>query len=402
MQLKAHHLTYCTNIHPGESWEAVWQSLKDYTVPLKKRLCPDEDFGVGLRLSDLASREILEGNKLDDFKEWLQQEGLYVFTMNGFPYGGFHRTVVKDQVHTPDWTTADRRDYTARLFHILGKILPEGMEGSISTSPLSYRYWHESTPAPNSVWEQSTRHVIEIAMMLHRKRKEEGIDMHLDLEPEPDGLMDKTPDVLDWYKNWLLPIGTKMIKMELGLGESEAKDLLMHHIRLCYDVCHYAIVYEDPAETFAQMEKAGIRIGKIQISAALKAALPENIGERGPISMAFQQFNESTYLHQVVAKSAKGELVQYPDLPQALPEINNPDIKEWRSHFHVPLFIDQYGVLHSTQEAIVKTLEVCKQQHITRHLEVETYTWEVLPDEIRLDLTDSIEREMKWVIEHFR
>ena len=124
-----HHLSYCTNIHPGETWEAVFQSLKAHTLPLKAQLSPDNSFGIGLRLSDQASRDILEGNKLAEFKEWLFQQDMYVFTMNGFPYGGFHRVVVKDAVHQPDWTTPERMAYTQRLFHILGQLLPEEDRG---------------------------------------------------------------------------------------------------------------------------------------------------------------------------------------------------------------------------------------------------------------------------------
>ncbi len=134
------HLTYCSNIHPGESWNEVFKALKDHLPAVKKQVSPDQPMGIGLRLSNLASLELKEAGTTT-FKEWMRNHGFYVFTMNGFPYGGFHRQRVKDQVHWPDWTKSERLDYTIRLFGQLEDLLPEGQEGGISTSPLSYKYW---------------------------------------------------------------------------------------------------------------------------------------------------------------------------------------------------------------------------------------------------------------------
>ena len=135
------HLTYCTNIHPGESWSDVKKSLNQYLLEVKANVSPDHPFGVGLRLSNQAALELLESDQLDQFKNWLQKNGLYVFTLNGFPYGSFHGSVVKDNVHKPDWTTDERVEYTKQLFQILSSLVPDYTDGGISTSPLSYKHW---------------------------------------------------------------------------------------------------------------------------------------------------------------------------------------------------------------------------------------------------------------------
>ena len=391
------HLTYCTNIHPGEHWNDVFDSLNTYTLALKKKLSPDAPFGVGLRLSNEASKEILDGNQLAHFKDWLEQEGLYVFTFNGFPYGGFHRQKVKDVVHQPDWTTRERVEYTQRLFDILAYLLPEGVDGGISTSPISYRHWFSHEPEGlEKAWEKGCLHVAEIAAYLHKLKQEKGIDLHLDIEPEPDGFLENTAEVVEFYEKRLIPIGGAYLQEKLGVSASEAARILYQHIQICYDVCHFAVVYEAPAHTFDVWEKAGIKIGKVQISAALQAEFAADPTERTSMVEAFEALNESTYLHQVVAKQRDDSLLHFNDLPDALSHIRDPQTVEWRTHFHVPVFVNTYGLLTSTQESIVDVLT----QHIpdTAHWEVETYTWEVLPEEIRFGLGESIERELQWVL----
>lgn len=391
-------LTYCTNIHPGEHWPAVWESLQQYTLPLKERIAPDRDFGIGLRLSDTASREILENDQLPAFKEWLENNGLYVFTMNAFPFGGFHRERVKDNVHQPDWSTVERLEYTRRCFDILAYLLPAGMDGGISTSPVSYRHWFTGDPDRLAqVWEKGCHHLAEIAAHLAEIKSQKGILLHLDIEPEPDGLMENTQEVVDFYQHRLIPLGSKYLQLKLGISAGEAEAMLYEHIQVCYDVCHFAVVYEAPAHTFQTWEAAGIKVGKVQISAALKATFPESAAERGSIVEAFEQLNESTYLHQVVARRKDGSYTSYQDLPDALPHILDPDTAEWRTHFHVPIFIDTYDQLSATCDSIEKVLK--DHPDITNHWEVETYTWEVLPEEIQIGLLDSIERELRWVLE---
>ncbi len=398
---QGYHLSYCTNIHPGETWAEVFESLQTYVLPIKAQLSPDKPFGIGLRLSDQASRDILTQNYLTSFKTWLQQNGLYVFTMNGFPFGGFHGQVVKDAVHQPDWTTTARLEYTQRLSRILAELIPEGQEGGISTSPLSYKPWLGNDAAKTEqVFEQATAHLAMLVESLYHLQRETRKIIHIDIEPEPDGLLENSTEFINYYKKRLLPATIDYLGKQLGLSPEQAEQIVKNHIQLCYDVCHFALAYEEPQTVFNQLAEADIRIGKIQISAALKAPLETiNQADREKIKEVFHPFVESTYLHQVLVKNRDGSIVQYPDLPPALEHIQEAEAIEWRTHFHVPIFVNRFSLLQSTQDEIVKTLQLLNGRPVTKHLEVETYTWGVLPPELKQELGASIERELAWVLE---
>ncbi len=399
MEIKGFHLSYCSNIHPGESWEATFRNLKIYIPEVRSRLKHQGPFGIGLRLSHEASLVLERPEKLEEFQTWLLQANAYVFTLNGFPYGDFHRNIVKEKVHFPDWTTVERKDYTTRLFRILAHFLPSAMQGGISTSPISYRHWFKTKEDLHVAMETATQHLLEIVLELIEIRKETGKNLHLDIEPEPDGILENSEEMIWLYTDWLLPKGREFLAEKLGISGDEAELAIKNHIQVCYDVCHFAIVYEKPAETFTKFKTHGIQVGKIQISAALKLLIPEEAVKRATLKRSLQPFVESTYLHQVVGRDSKGILNSYPDLPVALDRLADAKEEEWRIHFHVPVFLDNYGTFSSTQTDILSVLkEIISNPSITQHLEVETYTWEVLPEETKLSLGESISRELSWVI----
>lgn len=392
------HLTYCTNIHPGESWGDHFAQLKKFIPAIKQQVSPDQPFGIGLRLANTASLELSKEEHLKAFQQWLQENDCYVFTMNGFPYGGFHNVVVKDQVHAPDWTNADRVAYTIRLFRILAALLPAGMEGGVSTNPLTYKFWcNRCEEEKNSFTESATLNMLLVLEQLVRIHRSGGPLMHLDVEPEPDGLMENTSEYISWYFEELLPAGIPFIKEKFNVDDQEAADIIKAHIQLCYDVCHFALVYEAPQRVLERLRHYGLKVGKLQISAALKADMPANLAARKEVTDAFRRFNEPVYLHQVIARKKDGNFIHYPDLPQALEDEENPEVTEWRSHFHVPVFLDQFGILQSTQEDIKQVLALQRQQPFTAHLEVETYTWDVLPPELKQEMSMSVSRELNWI-----
>ena len=395
MKINTTDFTYCTNIHAGETWADHFIALKENFPAIKNDLSPLAPMGIGLRLSNIASIEILEADNLLLFKQWLKDNGAYVFTMNGFPYGGFHDTVVKEQVHAPDWTTEDRVAYTSRLFNILADLLPTGIEGGISTSPLSYKYWFTNTEELLEAKKIATQNILRVAEQLYRIKLAKGVTMHLDIEPEPDGLLENGNEFIDWFETDLLPAGIVYFKNQFNLTVAEAEKIIKEHITLCYDVCHFAIGFESHDDVINTLAEKGIKVGKIQISAALKAGFAADGHNRPDILTAFSNFNEPTYLHQVVAKNSDGSLVRYPDLPDALAAHDKAE--EWRAHFHVPVFLENFGVLQSTQKDIVEVLKIQAEKKFTKHLEVETYTWGVLPNELKLPLTQSIIRELNWV-----
>jgi hypothetical protein len=341
------HLTYCTNIHPAVGWEAVHDSLRAHAPALKARLSPDAPFGIGLRLSGAESAELLSGDRLPRFRSWLDTEGLYVFTLNGFPHGTFHGQPVKADVHAPDWASEERVAYTLRLAEILGALLPDGVDGTISTSPLSYRPWGADI-------ERCTANVARVAAALR------GTRISLAIEPEADGALADVSDVIRWWPD----------------------DLDREHVTVCFDACHAAVAYEEPEEALDALDVAGISVGKAQLSAAL--VVPPDAHDE------LRAFADPIYLHQV---TERGSRRTWPDLPEALAEDGSD--QEWRVHFHVPIFVDRYGGLRSTQEH----LERCIRSVRTSHLEIETYTWDVLPDDLKAPPVDSIAREYEWVLD---
>jgi sugar phosphate isomerase/epimerase len=342
------HLTYCTNIHPAVGWEAVLESLRAHAPALKARLSPDAPFGVGLRLSGDESRELLSGGRLDAFARWLDAEGLYVFTINGFPHGTFHGQPVKAEVHAPDWRSEERVAYTLRLAEILEALLPAGVDGTISTSPLSYKPWTDDLDA-------ATANVRRVDEALR------GTRVSLAIEPEADGSLASVDELIAWWPDGL------------------------ENVTVCFDACHSAVAYEEPEEALDALDAAGIRVGKAQLSAAL--IVPAEAHEE------LRAFADPIYLHQVTERGSKRT---WPDLPEALADDGGGD--EWRVHFHVPIFVERYGALRSSQEH----LERCIRRVRTSHLEIETYTWDVLPRELKASSVDSIAREYEWVLDVLR
>ncbi|GGB91463.1 metabolite traffic protein EboE [Dyadobacter sediminis] len=387
------HLTYCSNIHPGEKWADHFRSLRENIPYIREQLAGNEPFGLGLRIANDASVELSKPEVLAEFKSWLQENNVYVFVINGFPYGGFHNTVVKDDVHTPDWTTTDRLVYTIRLFNILAALLPEGMHGGVSTPPLSYRLWWQTEEEKHGAVETATSHILHLLDKLIILENETGKSLHLDIEPEPDGMLDNTTDFINWYRNVLLPKGIAHLEKTNGLSASEARETILKHIQLCYDICHAAVGYEQPEEILQSLAETGIQVGRIQVSSALKV----NFSNEKEIKLkAIENFNEPVYLHQVVARNSDNSKKHYPDLDKALSDWNESQ-EEWRVHFHVPLFINTYGVLESTQDDIIKTLALHREKPFSSFLEVETYTWGVLPEDMQKPIGESIVREIEWV-----
>jgi hypothetical protein len=317
---------------------------------------------------------------------------LYVFTLNGFPYGGFHNTIVKDDVHTPDWTTKDRYDYTLRLAHLLANLLPENLnEGGISTSPLSYKYWWKNSEELTNATEKATLHLVDLVIELAKIEEETGKWIHIDIEPEPDGILENFTEFVEWYESTLIPLGTEYLQNK---GFYHSVDLIKRHIQLCFDICHFGVSYDTPANCIKELNQKGIGVGKIQISSALRVDLRTNPQEKID---ELKKYHEPVYLHQVKALLKNGEYLQYQDLDEAIQDYSADKFDEWRIHFHVPLFLANYGLLGSTQKEIIDTLEVQKSQAFTRHLEIETYTWAVLPTEFQAPIHESIAREIEWV-----
>jgi sugar phosphate isomerase/epimerase len=394
------HLTYCTNIHAADGWDAVLANVRKYAPALKARLSPAAPFGVGLRLSAREARELLQSDRLRDFRRYLDDEGLYVALINGFPYGPFHGTAVKADVYAPDWRDEARVEYTLDLMRILAALVPDGLDGGISTAPLSYKAWMAAED--DEGWRTVARNVTTVGEALARLRADTGTCIHLDIEPEPDCSIENTAETLGFFDRWLLSDGAAGLSARLRVDAGAARRLLLDHVRLCFDCCHFAVEYEDPAAALRQLAAAGVRIGRVQLSSALKVAFPADAAAVRRTSDALVRFADTTYLHQVVQRGGGcSGLCRYPDLDDALRRAD-ARAAEWRIHFHVPLFARDYESFASTQDYVRQVIDLATASPFTTHLEIETYTWDVLPAGLKVDLLESIAREYEWVLGQLR
>jgi sugar phosphate isomerase/epimerase len=389
------HLTYCTNIHPGETWDEVLANVSRHVTAVKARVSPERPFGVGLRLSAAAAAALSAPEALAAFRAFLAEEGLYVFTINGFPYGAFHGTAVKERVYRPDWLEDERVSYSDRLAEILAALLPDGLEGSVSTVPGCFRPRAEDPGALAAIAHRLRQH----ARFLWQLRERTGRTIGLALEPEPHCVFETTAEGIAFFEEHLFSARSIAAFAALtGLAPAAAEEALRRHLGLCLDACHAAVEFEDAATALHAPAAAGVRLWKIQVSAGLRLARPDLDG-----LVALGAFAEGVYLHQVVIRRG-ATLVRYVDLPLALAEAHTAapdDNVEWRVHFHVPLFRERLGPFSNTQPFLERLLPLVAREIPTHHLEVETYTWDVLPEEYRREpVVDAIARELRWTLDH--
>ena len=384
------HLTYCTNIHAGETWDDIRLSLDAHVPRIKALLSPDAPFGLGLRLSGIAAAELVEPPALDRFREQLKTLGAYVFTINAFPYGPFHGTRVKEQVYEPDWRTPERRSFTAKAGRILCALLPEGGYGSISTVPGGFR---PILGDPASV-AAVTEHLLGAAADLVALERATGRTVALALEPEPCCFLETSEEAISFFQDKLLaPDALARFGALTGFAPARAEAALRHHLGICYDICHGAVEYEDPIAALTALRRAGIAVPKIQLSAAMR--VPVMTGDLLP---RLRHFDTGVYLHQVVVRG-RG-LTRFVDLPQAFEAFEAGGGRgELRIHCHVPVFLQNLGELGSTQDILVSALRWMRREAFSPHLEVETYTWDVLPGHLKTgSKADDIARELAFVL----
>jgi hypothetical protein len=358
------HLTYCTNIHPGESWAEVEANVATYVVDVKRRVSPDAAFGVGLRLSGRAAHELSDG-RVAAFQALLAKHDLYVFTINGFPYGTFHGAPVKEAVYRPDWLESERVAYTDLLADLLARLLPDGVAGSVSMVPGCFQARGDGAalPAIARNLERCAGHLAEI-------ERATGKHITLAIEPEPCCVVETVDQAIALFTEYLPD---------------------RSHLGLCLDACHAAVEFERLPTCIERLRAANVPIAKLQLSVglALDAAKAEARAQ-------VERFIDPVYLHQVVVDGAQ----RFADLPDALAHAPRG---EWRVHFHVPIVEADLNGLATTQSFLADLLALHRRDRISAHLEVETYTWDVLPPELRRrPIEDAIASELDWVLERLR
>lgn len=387
-------LTYCTNIHPARGLEAVRDSLERISVPLKARRSPDAPLPIGLRLSNEESRELLAGDALERFRDWLDRSGLDVACLNGFPFGPFHGGRIKDAVHEPDWRDDRRLEYTLRLARIGAALRPAGASAGVSTSPLSYKPWGRISTGERM---RMTRHVALAAAGFARLSIETGVDLHLDIEPEPDGLIETAAEFTHWFRNELAPIAVPLFCDELNLAADDAEREIARRVAVCLDTCHGAVLFESPESALDLYERHGVRIGRVQASAALRIEIPQDQAARTALRARLLPFANSPYLHQTVGSAQDGRADRWRDLPEAIKKIETTTAREWRIHFHLPLFFPGNPPLDTTRDGAAELIRLVYTRGLCDVYEAETYTWDVAPPELRLELVESLELELQWL-----
>lgn len=387
---------YCTNVHPGSSLDEALSQVERIATQVRANLVPEGVLPLGLWFSEAAAEELLTTKSPSWLGDWLNQRGFAVQSLNGFPQGDFHKPVVKHSVYEPTWTCGSRATYTQRLGQILDSILPTGRTGAISTLPLGWPHapWHADD------FSLAAEHLHSTARFLHRLRENRGREIVLAIEPEPGSVLDKAADVVKFFERFLFS----------GPDEEVARQ----HLAICHDVCHSSVMFESQSDALELYRSAGIRIGKVQISSAIHVpwdnvvSLPEDFSA---LLEQVKQFNEPKYLHQTSRCDSSGHFNSLcEDLPLALREwtsSGNHPRHPWRIHFHVPIFLDRFGLLETTRADIS---EVCNflQHHrndqvsgrhwFTGCYEVETYAWSLLPSNLaEKDLATGISRELNYL-----
>ena len=388
------HLSYCTNIHPGESWPEVRANLERYLVPVRERVAPGRPFGVGLRLSAESARALAAPDTLEEFRAFLGAHDLYVFTINGFPYGPFHGRPVKEQVYLPDWLDAERLAYTDQLADILAALVPDGVEGTISTVPGAF-----APRVHGEVDEERMAHaLLDHVAHLVRLRERTGRRVALALEPEPCCFLETIVQAVTFFERYLFSAdAVNRVSDSAGLSRDAAATAIRQHLGVCLDACHMAVEFEEPGQALDALRAAGIRVPKVQVTAGLRVMVRE--GDDATLD-ALGAFADDVYLHQVVERRPDGTLARHLDLPQALAaarDSGRPGTREWRIHFHVPVFRERYGAFEGTQAYVAELLRLVRERDVSEHFEVETYTWDVLPEEFRRGgIVEGISREVEW------
>ncbi|MDT0439527.1 MULTISPECIES: metabolite traffic protein EboE [Streptomyces] len=362
------HLAYCTNVHPAETLDGVLAQLRDHCEPVRRRLGRDR-LGIGLWLArDAAHALVTDPSALRGLRAELDRRGLEVVTLNGFPYEGFGAEEVKYRVYRPDWADPERLHHTTSLARVLAHLLPDDVtEGSVSTLPLA---WRTAYGEPRA--EKARAALATLAERLDALHELTGRSIRVGLEPEPGCVVETTADAL-------APL-TALAHPRIGV---------------CVDTCHLATSFEDPHTALDALTAASVPVVKSQLSAALHAEHP-HLPE---VRAALAAFDEPRFLHQTRTATA-ADLRGTDDLGEALAGDTLPDAAPWRAHFHVPLHAAPAAPLTSTLPVLEAALArlVGGPHPLTRHLEVETYTWQALPAALRprgrAQLADGIAAEL--------
>ena len=371
-------LCYCSNVHAGANLQQLEHSIENSLTRVRE-LRGLTQMGGGLWINHSSLQQLQDAEAQTQFSEHLRNHGIQLFTLNGFPMLNFHQEQVKQKVYQPDWSSRQRSDYTIQLAELLARLLPaDQTSATISSLPLGF------APEWSDANHRQAIDLLEHSLQsLQKLNQATGKQIRLCLEMEPGCVLESTDQLIHFFKHDLQHVDSQLIDDHLGV---------------CFDICHQAVMFEDIEQSLEKIHQAGITIGKIQVSSALELTDPKN--KAGAETLA--HFIEPRYLHQACCKDHNGQLFKALDLQQAFDTF--PRDCRWRVHFHVPIQSQNLisPLLSTTQNAIGKTLDFLQSHpQLQPHLEVETYTWHVLPESLRPqndeDMAYGLSQELNWL-----
>ncbi len=385
------HLTYSTLVHHTDDWDQLWKSVNTYLPAVKVRVAPDQPFGVCLRTSAPSAAALsADPSKRAALKQFFADQDLYLYTANAFVYGVFKKQVIKEDVYEPDWQTPERREYTKQVASLLAELAPEGVNPSIQSAPLGFK--PKVTGA--HVVDEYTSNVIDVVAHLVDLTKTTGKTVTLGLEPEPRCYLETTDETIAYFTNYLFSGKTAQhLAKKTGLNEADAHQAMRDYTGVVFDIGHQSVGYEDIPASLQKLVDAGVHIVKLQEAASMH--MP-NVTQK--TVDALQSFAKTIYLSQTCQKK-DGKTTWFLNLEDAFEAFQkDPGPRDWRTHFHVPVFLDDLGAFGTTRFALEQALAVHKQTPLSTHLEIETYTWDVLPDHLKTgDIVEYVTRELDWV-----
>jgi hypothetical protein len=385
------HLTYSTLVHPADDWDQLWKSVNTYLPQVKARMAPDQAFGTCLRISAPSAAALsADSAKRADLKTFMADNDLYVYTANAFVYGVFKKQIIKEDVYEPDWQTEDRVQYTMQIANLLAELAPEGISPSIQSAPLGFK----PKVTGDDVVQTYTTNVIRVVAHLVKLHKDTGKMVTLGLEPEPRCFLETTDETIDYYTKHLYSGETaKRLAKATGLNEADAATAMRKHMGVVFDIGHQAVGYEDIPTSLQKLVDAGVQVVKLQEAASM---FMPNVTQK--TVDALQAFAKTIYLSQT-CQMKDGRMTWFLNLEDAFEDwYKNPGPRDWRTHFHVPVFLNDLGAFGTTRFALEEALAFHKKNPLSAHLEIETYTWDVLPDHLKTgDIVEYVTREMEWV-----
>jgi hypothetical protein len=386
------HLTYSTLVHQTDNWEQLWKSVNTYLPAVKARVAPHQKFGVCLRTSAPSAAALAaDSTKRADLKKFFADNDLYLYTANAFVYGVFKKQIIKEDVYEPDWATPERREYTKKVANLLAELAPEGVNPSIQSAPLGFK----PKVTGDDVVEAYTSNVIDVVAHLIKLEKDTGKTVTLGLEPEPRCYLETTDETIQYFKTHLFsPKTAERLAKSAGINAADAAAAMKKFTGVVFDIGHQSVGYEDIPVSLQKLVDNGVQIVKLQEAASMH--IP-SVTQKAVD--ALQTFAKTIYLTQTCQKK-DGKTTWFLNLEDAFEDFSQtPGPRQWRTHFHVPVFLDDLGgVFGTTRFALEQALAFHKKTPLSTHLEIETYTWDVLPEHLKTgDIVDYVTRELDWV-----